>query len=320
MSGGAKGRSARRRRRDPRRRASPRGGGRRGSGGRQGSPARADLELFVLLRRQRLDPVPALPALSLREGRDILRRVLAREIARHRRGRGSADGSSPAPLSRRRGRAPRVGGPVASAARGRAARVCANARGGRSGAKMQRKPFLAKTQTDVWHGRSFSALPHEKRGTSRVANRRFRFGGVFRFFPRAEILARPGLSARPTRAPTEGKRGALTRASPECASFSPVPGEKALVAPTLARRSARPRGTHPRSASSPRELRPLDMGAKTIEELESEVRVALPATPREPSRAPRISPNDRQSRALPRVRREREPRAGLPRAARVLPR
>ena len=130
MSGGAKGRSARRRRRDPRRRASPRGGGRRGSGGRQGSRAHADLELFVLLRRQRLDPVPALPVLSLREGRGGLRRVLAREIARHRRGRGSADGSSPAPLSRRRGRAPRVGGPVASAARGRAARVCANARGG----------------------------------------------------------------------------------------------------------------------------------------------------------------------------------------------
>lgn len=228
MSGGAKGR-----RRDPRRRASPRGGGRRGSGGRQGSRARADLELFVLLRRQRLDPVPALPVLSLREGRDGLRRVLAREIARHRRGRGSADGSSPAPLSRRRGRAPRVGGPVASAARGRAARVCANARGGRSGnanasAKMQRKPFLAKTQTDVWHGRSFSALPHEKRGTSRVANRRFRFGGVFRFFPRAEILARPGLSARPTRAPTEGKRGALHARVARVRLFFPSPGGKSI--------------------------------------------------------------------------------------------
>jgi hypothetical protein len=171
VSGGAKGRSARRRRRDPRRRASPRGEGRRGLGGRQGSRARADLELFVLLRRQRLDPVPALPVLSLREGRDGLRRVLAREIARHRRGRGSADGSSPAPLSRRRGRAPRVGGPVASAARGRAARVCANARGGRSGnanasGKMQRKPFLAKTQTDVWHGRFFGSSSREARNFS----------------------------------------------------------------------------------------------------------------------------------------------------------
>ena len=59
------------------------------------------------------------------------------------------------------------------------------------------------------------------------------------------------------------------------------------------------------------------MGAKTIEELESEVRVAPPATPREPSRAPRISPNDRQSRALPpRSPRTRTPGGPPPRGSR----
>ena len=128
-------------------------------------------------------------------------------------------------------------------------------------------------------------------------------------FSRGRRFSRaPAYQRVPRGHPPRVNGGHCTRASPECASFSPVPGEKALVAPTLARRSARPRGTHPRSASSPRELRPLDMGAKTIEELESEVRVAPPATPREPSRAPRISPNDRQSRALP----PRSPRTRTP--------